>query len=90
MVLVNHKVHIILMDGDNFVNILSRDVMPQMGIDPLRMNLVKTPLIRIERLGVLVRGALKLSVVIGIYPRCITLQQPFMMIDMALAYNIII
>ena len=49
----------ILMDGDNFVNILLRDVKPRLGIDPLRMTLVKTPLIRIERLGVLIKGCLK-------------------------------
>jgi hypothetical protein len=36
MVLTNYRVHRELVDVENFVNILSRDVMTQMRIDPSR------------------------------------------------------
>jgi hypothetical protein len=51
-VLANHMVHRVLVDDDGSVNILSKEVMSQIRIDPFRMNLVKTFLISFERSGV--------------------------------------
>jgi small nuclear ribonucleoprotein (snRNP)-like protein len=45
MVLANHRVHMILVDYDSFVNILSIDVISYIGIDPSKMTHVKTLLI---------------------------------------------
>lgn len=61
-----------------------------MGIDPSRMTHMKTFFIGIEGSLVPVKGAWKISVMISTYSRYITLQQTFMMIDIALAYNAII
>lgn len=36
------------------------------------------------------KGVLEIQVTIDIYPKCFTLQQNFIMIYMALAYNVII
>ena len=54
------------------------------------MTLVKALLIWIEGLRVLMKGALKISVTIDTYPKCLTLQQTLMVINMVVTYNIII
>lgn len=54
------------------------------------MTHVKKKIVRIEGLGVLVKGALDISITIGTYPKCFTLQQTFMVIEIALTYNTII
>jgi len=60
MILANHRV---IVDDESSINILFRDVMIP----------IKNPLIGIEGLGVPVKGTLKLLVIIGTCPRCITL-----------------
>jgi len=51
---------------------------------------MKTLLIRKSGKGVLVKGVLNLSVIIGIYPKCRTLQKTFMVIKTDLSYNTIL
>jgi hypothetical protein len=51
---------------------------------------LKTSLIGIEGSGVPVKGALELLVVVGTPLKCVSLQQSFIMIDMALTYNVIL
>lgn len=63
-------------------NILSKDAMIQMDIDPSKLTTIKkTFLIRIEQRGVLVEGAINLPVTIGTYFKCYILQRTFMVID---------
>lgn len=45
---------------------------------------MKTLLIEIEELEVSIKGALKLPTIIDIHPRCITLQQPLMVMNTAI------
>lgn len=42
-ILANHQVHKVLVDDKNLVNILSRDVISYIGIDPSIMTHIKTP-----------------------------------------------
>ena len=51
---------------------------------------MKTPLIEIKGLGVPVKGTLEIQVIISTPPKCVSLQQTFMVINMYLTYNIII
>jgi hypothetical protein len=72
------------MDDDSFVNIFFRGCYVPNEICPSMMTLVKTLLIGIEELEVPIKGALKLPIIIGTHPRCITLQQPLMVMNMAI------
>jgi len=89
-VIEGHRVYKILMDNNSSVNILSTEAMMKMGIDASRMTPVPTPLIGIEGSAVPVKGAMRLTVIIGSVPCCVTLQQTFMVIDTHLLYNSII
>lgn len=51
---------------------------------------MKTPLIWIKGSGILVKGTLEISYTIGTHLECVFLKQTFMVIDMALAYTIIL
>jgi hypothetical protein len=64
--------------------------MSQIRIPYLKLIQVKSPLNGIKGSGVPVKGVLELPVMIGIPPRCTSLQQHFIMIDMTLAYNAIL
>jgi hypothetical protein len=79
-----------LVDDGTTVNILFAEVMVQMGIPSSKLTPVKTFLVGIEGPGVLVKGALKLPIVMGTSSKCVLLQQSFMVIYMALAYNAIL
>jgi len=59
MVLANHRVHMILVDYDSFVNILSIDVISYIGIDPSKMTHVKTLLIGTKGSRVPIKGCLR-------------------------------
>lgn len=74
-VLAIHLVYRILMDDGTMINILSRDVMTQMGIDPSRLILINTLFIGIAGISMLVKGALEILVTNGTYSKCLTLQQ---------------
>lgn len=61
-----------------------------MGINSSRLTSVKTFLIRIEGLKMLMEGTLEITITINTYLKCLTLQHVFIVIDMAIAYNVII
>lgn len=90
IIISNHRVNRELVDEGRAVNILFNKIMAQIKINPLRLTLVKTPFIRIIGSGILMKGALETLVTISTYPKCLTLQQTFMVIDMSLVYNAII
>jgi len=73
MVVEGYKVHRILIDDGSSVNILSAKTMTNIGIDASRIALVPTPLIRIERSAVPMKGAVEWTVTC-----CVTIQQTFM------------
>ena len=54
------------------------------------MALVKTPFIWIEGSSVPVKGILEIPVTISIPYKCVYFKQTFMVIDMALTYNVIL
>jgi len=78
-VLSNHQIHKVLVDDGSSVNILSRDVMSQIGINPSRMTHIKTLLIGIEESRVLIKGVLEIPIIIGTYLKCLTLQPTFIL-----------
>jgi len=59
MVLANHRVHMILVNYDSSVNILSIDVISYIGIDPSKMTPVKTQLIGTKGSRVPIKGCLR-------------------------------
>jgi ATP-dependent phosphoenolpyruvate carboxykinase len=65
IVISNHKVHHVLVEDDNVVNILFTEVIVQIGISSSKLTLVKTPFIGIKGLGMPMKGALELHVVMG-------------------------
>jgi hypothetical protein len=89
-IIYNHRVHQVLIDDDGTVNILFAEVMVQIGIPFSKLTPIKTPLIDIEGSGVLVKGVLEFPIILGTPPKCVSLRQSFMVIDMALAYNAIL
>ena len=64
--------------------------MVQIGTLSLKLTLVKTLFFGIQGSGMLVKGALELRTVMGTLPKCVSLQQNCMVIDMALAYDVIL
>jgi len=89
-IMEGHRVHRILVDNGDSMNILSVEAMTKMGINASRMTLVPTPLIGIEGLAVPVKGAAGLIVTMGTARYCVTLQKTFMVIDTHPPYNAII
>jgi hypothetical protein len=89
-ILYNHRVYRELVNEGRAVNILFNKIMAQIEINPLRLTLMKTPLIGIIGLRILMKDALETLITISTYPKCLTLQQTFMIIDMSLVYNAII
>jgi hypothetical protein len=73
IILSNHQVNWVLVDDDSTVNILSYKVMAQMGISPLRLTPIKTPLVRIKDSSVLMKGALKILGIVDTPPKCVSL-----------------
>ena len=78
-VLSNHQIHKVVVDDGSLVNILSRDVMSQIEINPSRMTHIKTLLIGIEESRVLINGVLEIPIIIGTYLKCLTLQPTFIL-----------
>lgn len=89
-ILYNYRVYKELVNEGRAVNILFNKIMAQIEINPLRLTLMKTPLIGIIGLRLLMKDALETLITISTYPKCLTLQQTFMIIDMSLVYNAII
>jgi len=89
-VMEGHRVHKILMDNGNSLNILLAKVMTTIGIDTSMMTIVPTPLIGMEGSPVPVKGAVGLTITMGTAPHCETLQQTLMVIATYLPYNAII
>jgi hypothetical protein len=89
-VMEGHRVHKILMDNGNSLNILLAEVMTTIGIDTSMMTIVPTPLIGMEGSPVPVKGAVGLTITMRTAPHCETLQQTLMVIDTYLPYNAII
>ena len=60
-----------------------------MEIPSSKLTPVKTPLISIKSSSVPMKGALRLPVVINTPLKCVSLQQSFIVNEMALTYNFI-
>jgi len=71
-VMEGHMVYRILVDHDNLVNILLAEAMTKIGIHASKMALVLTPFIGIEKSVMPVKGAIELTVTVGIAPYCVT------------------
>ena len=89
-VMEGHMVYRILVDHDNLVNILLAEAMTKIGIHASKMALVLTPFIGIEKSVMSVKGAIELTVTVGIAPYCVTIQHTFMVIITHLLCNAII
>jgi hypothetical protein len=71
--LANHHIHRVLVDDDSVVNILYSYTVAQIGIDPLRLTPVKTPLIEIVGTDILIKGALEILITICTFLKCLSL-----------------
>jgi len=89
-ILSNHKMYIVLINDRSAINILSKDSMIWMSVDPSKPTLVKTPIIRIKERGAPVKGASNVPITIDIYLKYCMLQQIFIVIMMDMVYNVIL
>ena len=83
----DYNVHRILVDNGNSVDILYYLVFQQMGIDRARLIPTNAPLVGFGGIRVLPLGAITLSVTVGDYPKQITKDVTFLVVDCSSAYN---
>jgi hypothetical protein len=74
IVISNHRVHRVLVNDGNAINILSMEIMVQVRILFLKLTLVKTLFIGIEGSGVPMNGALESPVTMDTLLRRVSLQ----------------
>jgi hypothetical protein len=74
IVISNHRVHRVLVNDGNAINILSMEIMVQVRILFLKLTLVKTLFIGIEGSGVPMNGALESPVTMDTLLRHVSLQ----------------
>jgi hypothetical protein len=74
IVISNHRVHRVLVNDGNSINILSMEIMVQVRILFLKLTLVKTLFIGIKGSGVPMNGALESPVMMDTLLRRVSLQ----------------
>ena len=83
----DYNVHWMLVDNGSSTDILYYPAFQQMGIDRARLIQTNAPLVGFRETRVLTIGAITLSVTIGDYPKQITKDVTFLMVDCSSAYN---
>ena len=82
--------HRVLVDNGSSADILYYSVFQQMRIDRERLTPTNAPLVGFEGTRVFPLGAITLAVRAGDYPRQITREVTFLMVDCSSAYNVIL
>ena len=86
----DYNMHRVLVDNGSLTYILYHPAFQQMGIGRERLIPTNTPLIGFGGTRVLPLGAITFSVVVGNYPRQITKDMTFLVVDCSSAYNAIL
>ena len=83
----DYNMHRMLVDDGSSADILYYPTFQQMGIDRARLIQTNAPLVGFRGTRVLPLGAITLSVTVGDYPKQITKDVTFLMVDCSFAYN---
>ncbi|XP_075658903.1 uncharacterized protein LOC142628747 [Castanea sativa] len=78
------------MDNDSSVDIIYLFAFQQLKLDPGRLRPFESPLISFSGDWVYPKGIVTLMVMVGSYPRQLTCQLGFLMVDFPSSYNVII
>ncbi|XP_065617836.1 uncharacterized protein LOC136062569 [Quercus suber] len=82
-----YNVHRVLIDNDSSADILYYPAVQQMGMDRARLIPMSAPLVGFGGIKVFPIGSITLSVTVGDYPRELTRNVMFLMVDCSSAYN---
>ena len=80
----------ILMDNGSFADIIYLPVFQQLKLDPRRLRPFDSPLVSFSGNRVYPKGIVTLTVTMRIYPRQLTCQLDFLVVDCPSSYNVII
>ena len=80
----------ILVDNGSSVDILYLPAFQQLKLDPRRMRPFDSPLVSFSSNRVYLKGIVTLTVTAGTYPKQLTRQLDFLVVDCRLSYNVII
>ncbi|XP_023924891.2 uncharacterized protein LOC112036314 [Quercus suber] len=83
----DYNVHRVLIDNGSSADILYYPAFQQMGIDRTRLIPTNAPLVGFGGTRVFPLGSITLSVTVGNYPREITRDVTFLVVDYSFAYN---
>ncbi|XP_011074079.1 uncharacterized protein LOC105158875 [Sesamum indicum] len=88
--IANFTVHKVLVDSGSSADIIFKSVIDKMGLENLRLEPVKTPLVGFGGSEVTSLGMIELPVSIGDEPRRRTTMIKFLVVDTPFAYNVIL
>ncbi|KAL2253360.1 UNVERIFIED_CONTAM: hypothetical protein Sindi_0130700 [Sesamum indicum] len=88
--IANFTVHKVLVDSGSSADIILKNVIDKMGLENLRLEPVKTPLVGFGGSEVTSLGMIELPVSIGDEPRRRTTMVKFLVVDTPFAYNVIL
>ena len=80
----------ILIDNGSFADIIYLSTFQQLKVDPERLRPFESPLVSFSGDKVYPKGIVTLMVIVGSYPRQLTRQLDFLVIDYHSSYNVII
>ena len=80
----------ILVDNGSFRDIIYLSAFQQLKLDPRRLRLFDSPLVSFSGDRVYPKGIVTLTVTVGAYPRQLTRQLDFLVVDCPSSYNVII
>ena len=78
------------MNNDSSIDIIYLPVFQQLKLDPGKLRLFDSPLISFSGDRVYPNGIMTLMVTVGTYPKQLTCQLDFLVVDCPLSYNVII
>jgi len=80
----------ILVDNGNLADIINLPTFQQLKLDPMRLHSFDSPLVNFSGDRVYPKGIVTLTVTVGTYPRQLTRQLDFLVVDCLSSYNVII
>ncbi|XP_011083340.1 uncharacterized protein LOC105165882 [Sesamum indicum] len=88
--IANFTVHKVLVDSGSSADIIFKNVIDKMGLENIRLEPVKTPLVGFGGSEVASIGMVKLPVSMGDEPKRKTTMVKFLVVDTPFAYNVIL